>query len=87
MKHRLVDQVPPWHSPVMTNPRNQPDDCEAFWDVPIEAEHHAVRANRIDTRIVSHRDKKVTMPEMTCPEKSKKKQKNQEKLMKYDVGN
>ena len=30
---------------------------EAFWDIPIYAEHNEVRANRIDARLVSHERK------------------------------
>ena len=50
---------------------------------PIYAEHHEVRANRIDARIVSHKDKNVTMLEMNCPWIENRDEKNQEKLMKY----
>ena len=40
-------------------------DAQAFWDVPVYAEHTFVRANRVDARFVDH--KRVLAVEMSCP--------------------
>ena len=42
-------------------------DVQAFWDIPVFAEHNEVRANRVDARIVNHREKIVSTIEMSCP--------------------
>ena len=41
----------------MPKPAYQNTTSEAFWDIPIYAEHNEVRANRIDARLVSHERK------------------------------
>ena len=43
----------------MPKPAYQNTTSEAFWDIPIYAEHNEVRANRIDARLVSHERKEV----------------------------
>ena len=58
--------VPLWCSPVMPKPAYQNTTNEAFWDIPIYAEHNEVRANRIDARLVSHKRKEVCTIEMSC---------------------
>ena len=45
----------------------QKTTSEAFWDIPVYAEHNQVRANRIDARLVSHERKEVCTIEMSCP--------------------
>ena len=47
-EHGLVGEVPPWYLPVMPKPAYQNTTSEAFWDIPVYAEHNEVRANRID---------------------------------------
>ena len=42
----LVESVPTWYSPVTPKPIYESDDAEAFWDVPVYAEHAYVKANR-----------------------------------------
>ena len=45
--------------------------------------HHEVRANRVDARIVSHKDKKVITLEMSCPWIANRTRKDEEKTEKY----
>ena len=51
----------------MLKPAYENTTSEAFWDIPIYAEHNEVRANRIDARFVSHKRKEVCTIEMSCP--------------------
>ena len=62
-----IEEVPPWYSRVMPKPAYQNSTSEAFWDIPIYAEHNEVRANRIDARLVNHERKEVCTIEMSCP--------------------
>ena len=62
----LVDSVPPWYSPSEPRPVNQNDQVQAFWDVPVYADHVTVRANRVDARIVDSTATSVTLLEMSC---------------------
>ena len=55
----LLEEVPPWYSPVMPKPEYRSEQVEAWWDVPVYADHQEVRANRVDARIVDHANKKV----------------------------
>ena len=57
-EHGLIEEVPPWYSPVMPKPANQNTTSEAFWDIPIYAEHNEVRENRIDADLSATRGKK-----------------------------
>ena len=66
-EHGLIEEVPPWYSPVMPKPAYQNTTSEAFWDIPIYAEHNEVRANRIDARLVTHERKEVCTIEMSFP--------------------
>ena len=50
---------------------------QAFWDIPVFAEHNEVRANRVDARIVNHREK------MSCLWVKNRCQKDEEKTLKY----
>ena len=50
----LVDTVPPWCSPIEPKLLHESADAEAFWGVPLYADHVVVRANRIDARVVNH---------------------------------
>ena len=43
------------------------EQVEAWWDVPVYADHQEVRANRVDARVVNHENKKVMTIEMSCP--------------------
>ena len=66
-EHGLIEEVPPWYSPVMPKPAYQNTTSEVFWDIPIYAEHNEVKANRIDAGLVSHERKEVCTTEMSCP--------------------
>ena len=59
------------------------EKVEAWWDVPVYADHQEVRANRVDARIVNHVSKKVMTIEMSCPWISNREKKSEEKTMKY----
>ena len=48
----LLEEVPPWYSPVMPKPVYKSEQVEAWWDVPVYADHQEVRANRVDARVV-----------------------------------
>ena len=82
-EHGLIEEVPPWYSPVMPKPAYQNTTSEAFWDIPIYAEHNEVRANRIDARLVSHERKEVCTIEMSCPWIESRAKKDEEKTLKY----
>ena len=57
-------------------------DAQAFWDVPIYAEHTFVRANRVDARFVDH--KRVLVVEMSCHWLDNRVRKDTEKTEKYE---
>ena len=50
----IVDSAPPWYSPLKPKPVYESKNAQAFWDVPLFAEHQEVRANRVDARIINH---------------------------------
>ncbi|XP_067017133.1 uncharacterized protein [Acropora muricata] len=79
----LLEEVPPWHSPVMPKPVYKSEQVETWWDVPVYADHQEVRANRVDARVVNHVSKKVMTIEMCCPWISNREKKSEEKTMKY----
>ena len=56
---------------------------QAFWDVPVYAEHTVVCANRVDVRIVDHKEKRVVLVEMSCPWVDNRVKKEAEKTEKY----
>ena len=64
---KLLEDVPPWYSPSLPKPHYESSQAEAYWDIPVYAEHHEVRANRVDARVVDHVKKKVLLIEMSCP--------------------
>ena len=39
-EHGLIEEAPPWYSPVMPKSAYQNTTSEAFWDIPIFAEHN-----------------------------------------------
>ena len=79
----LVDRIPPWYSPVVPKPIYENEEYQAYWDVPIYAENTEVRANRVDARIINHKDKKILTLEMSCPWIENRERKENEKTMKY----
>ncbi|XP_068704791.1 uncharacterized protein [Montipora foliosa] len=82
-EHELIEKVPPWYSPATPKTAYQNTTSEAFWDIPIYAEHNEVRANRIDARLVSHERKEVYTIEMSCPWIESRAKKDEEKTLKY----
>ena len=66
----LIDEIPPRYSPAKPRPVHESDDVQAFWDVPVFADHEEVRCNRVEARIVTdHKTKLLTTRafEMSCP--------------------
>ena len=60
--------------------------AQAFWDVPLFAEHQEVavcRANRVDARIINHESKRVITLEMSCPWVTNWEKKEEKKTTKY----
>ncbi|PFX31439.1 hypothetical protein AWC38_SpisGene3718 [Stylophora pistillata] len=48
-------------------------------------EHNEVRANRVDARIVGHREETVSIIEMSCPWVENRGKKDEEKTLKYGL--
>ena len=67
----------------MPKPVYKSEQVEAWWDVPVYADHQEVRANRVDARVVNHESKKVMTIEMSCPRISNREKKSEEKTMRY----
>ena len=82
-EHGLIEEIPPWYTPVMPKPAYQNTTSEGFWDIPIYAEHNKVRANRSDARLVSHERKEVCTIRMSCPWIESRAKKDEEKTLKY----
>ena len=59
------------------------EQVEAWWDVPVYADHQEVRANRVDARFMNHISKKAMTTEMSCPWISNRDKKSDEKS--YEV--
>ena len=64
---KLADSVPPWYSRVEPKRLYESENAQAYWDVPVYAEHAFVRDNRIDPRFVDHKAMRVLAVEMSCP--------------------
>ena len=79
----LIDSVPPWYSLTEPKPVYENDRAQAFWDVPVYADHVEVRANRIDARIVDNSAKTVILLEINCPWPDNRASKSYEKTEKY----
>ena len=80
----LLEEVTPWHSPVMPKPVYKSEQVEAWWDVPTYADHQEVQANQVDARVRrNHESKKVMAIEMSCPWISNREKKSEEKTMNY----
>ena len=75
--------MPPWYSPLKPKPVYEANNAQAFWDVPLFAEHQEARANRIDVRIINHESKRVITLEMSCPWVTNRERKEEEKTTKY----
>ena len=59
------------------------NNAQAFWDVPLFAEHQEVRANRVDARIINHVSKRVITLEMSYQWVANREIKTEEKTSKY----
>ena len=79
----LIHSVPPWYSPPEPKSVYENDRAQAFWNVPVYADHVEVRANRIDARIVDNSAKTVILLEMSCPWPDNRTSKSYEKTKKY----
>ncbi|XP_022809779.1 uncharacterized protein LOC111346776 [Stylophora pistillata] len=79
----IVDIVPPWYSPSKPKPVYEVNNAQAFWDVPLTAEHQEVRANKIDARIIDHESRRLITLEMSCSWITNRGKKNEEKTSKY----
>ena len=44
--HKLVDSVPSWNWPVTPKPMYESPDVQAYWAVPVYADHTCVKAVR-----------------------------------------
>ena len=66
---QLADAIPPRYSPVQHK--------------PVFAEHLQVRANRVDARFANRKNKEMMLIEMSCPWMDNRKQKEEEKTLKY----
>ena len=63
----LHETVPPWFSCTKPKLMYESTHARAFWDVQVYAEHTVVCANRVDVRIVDHKEKRVLRVEVSCP--------------------
>ena len=79
---KLANTVPLWYSPKVPEPLYESAEGQAFWDVPVYTEYNHVKANRVDTRFVDHKSKKVMAVEMSCPWINNREKKD-EKTLKY----
>ena len=78
----LIDSVPPRYSSAKPKPTYESPEALVFWDVPVYAEHTIGKGNRVDTRVVDHKTKKVWAVEMTCPWIEHRKKKSEKKAAK-----
>lgn len=62
----LIDKVPACYSLAKPRPVYELNDIQAYWDVPVFADHEEVRCNRVDARIVKNKTKWVITLEMSC---------------------
>ena len=81
----LIDEIPPWYSPVNPKPVYQSDDVQAYWDVPVFVDHQEMRSNRVDALFVNHKSKQVTTLGMSCPWVNNTENKSEEKTFKYGL--
>ena len=79
----LVETVPPWFSKTEPKLTYESKDAQAFWDVPVYADHTFVSANRVDARFVKHVTKQVILAEISCPWLENREKKEAEKTKKY----
>ena len=79
----LLDEVPPWYSPVEPKPTYENRDAQAFWDIPVYAVQTELRSNRVDARIINHKAKMMTTVEMSCQLIDNRNRKDDEKTLKY----
>ena len=61
------------------------NNAQAFWDVPLFAEHQEVRAKRVDAHIINHLSKLVITLGMSGPWVTNREKKKEEKITKYGL--
>ena len=84
-KTLAVDEVSPWYPKTQPKPLCDSQDVQAFWDIPVFAEHNEVSwENRVDARIVNHREKMVSTIEINCPRVENRGKKDEEKHSSMD---
>ena len=66
-------------------PLYKSNNAQAFWDVPLFAEHQEVRTNRMDERIIDHLSKQIITLEMRCPWVTNREKKKEKKTIKYGL--
>ena len=59
------------------------EEVQAYWDVPVFAEHRDVRENRVDARTINQKTKKDITLDMSCPWIAKREKKSKENTLKY----
>ena len=68
---------------MVPKPLYENDEYQAYLDTPVYAENTEVCANRVDTRIINCKDKKIIKLEVSCPRIENRDQKDSEKTFKY----
>lgn len=58
-------------------------DVQAYWYVPVYADHTCVKANRVNPQLVDHKGKKARAVKMSCPWVENHGKKDEEKTVKY----
>ena len=81
--YQLIEMISPWYSPTQPKPSYENEQATVYWDVPVNADHIEVHANRVDARIVDKDNQTVTLMEMSCPWVENREQKEKEKTLKY----
>ena len=81
--YQLIEMISHWYSPTQPKPSYENEQATVYWDVPVNADHIEVHANRVDARIVDKDKQTVTLLEMSCPWLENREQKEKEKTLKY----
>ena len=79
----LFFEVLPNQSPLKPKRVYEANNAQAFWYVPLFAEHKEVRANRLDARIINHESKRVHHAGDELPMVTNREKKEEEKTTKY----
>ena len=71
------------YSPLEPKPMYEANNAQAFWDVPLFAEHQEVTVTRADARIINHESKQVITLSMCCPWVTNREERKEAKTTKY----